>query len=93
MKVAAYQAPLLASGSMEAIDLIAIQVRSCESAGVEILCCPEGVLGGLADYASRPSAIAIDVQNGQLERVLAPIASETVTTIPGFTEMGVGDSR
>lgn len=51
--------------------------------GVQVLCCPEGILGGLADYARRPDEIAIDVQNGQLERLLTPIASETVTTILG----------
>jgi len=87
-KVAAYQAPLLPSGSMEAIGLIAAQVRTCESIGVTFLCCPEGILGGLADYAIRPYEIAIDVQNGQLQRALTPIASETVTTILGFTEIG-----
>ncbi|NOT09660.1 MAG: carbon-nitrogen hydrolase family protein [Gemmatimonadales bacterium] len=88
MKIAAYQAPLLAGGSMKAVHLIADQVRTCEAAGVEILCCPEGVLGGLADYASRPTDIAIDVQGGELEAVVAPFASETVTTIVGFTEIG-----
>ncbi len=88
MKVAAYQAPLLGAGSMAAIDLVRDQVRMCESAGVEILCCPEGILGGLADYVSRPSAIAIDVDGGQLQAVLAPLASERVTTILGFTEQG-----
>lgn len=87
MKVAAYQTPLLPHGSMAAIDLIAAQIRSCESAGVDILCCPEGVLGGLADYSSRPFDIAINAQNGQLQTVLAPLASETVTTILGFTEL------
>src|SRR5205085_4306491 len=65
MKVAAYQAPLLASGSMEALALIRKQVEWCESAGVEILCCPEGILGGLADYSTRPRSIAIDVEDGQ----------------------------
>ncbi len=87
VKVAAYQSPLLPSGSMAAIDLIAAQIRSCESAGVDILCCPEGVLGGLADDASRPSDIAINAQDGQLQTVLAPLASETVTTVLGFTEL------
>lgn len=87
-KVAAYQAPLQPGGSMEAIALIAARVRTCESIGVRFLCCPEGVLGGLADYASRPYEIAIDVQNGQLQRALTPIASDTVTTILGFTEIG-----
>ena len=75
---------------MEAIGLIAAQVKTCESIGVTFLCCPEGVLGGLADYASRPDEIAIDAQGGQLQRVLAPIASETVTTILGFTEIADG---
>lgn len=89
-KVAAYQAPLRPSGSTEAIGLIAAQVRTCESIGVNFLCCPEGVLGGLADYASRPYEIAIDVQKGQLQRALARIASETVTTILGFTEIDDG---
>jgi hypothetical protein len=37
--VAAYQAPLLPAGSMEAIGLIEKQVRRCESLGVSILCC------------------------------------------------------
>ena len=86
-KVAAYQAPLLPSGSMDAIGLIAAQVRTCESIGVEFLCCPEAVLGGLADYASRPYDFAIDVLHGQLQRGLAPIGSATVTTIVGFTEI------
>ena len=49
---------------MEAIGLIAAQVKACESIGVTFLCCPEGVLGGLADYASRPYEIAIDAQGG-----------------------------
>jgi predicted amidohydrolase len=48
------------------------------------------VLGGLADYASRPSEISVGVQNGQLQQRLAPIASDTVTTVLGFTEMGDG---
>ncbi len=88
MKVAAYQAPLLPSGSMEAIRLVAGQIRICESAGVGILCCPEALLGGLADYCGRPADIAINVANGQLQAVLTPIASKTVTTIVGFTEAG-----
>ena len=77
MKVAAYQAPLLPAGSMEAIGLIAEQVDACEAAGVEILCCPETALGGLADYSDHPAALAIDVANGQLDAILAPIASSS----------------
>lgn len=88
MKVAAYQAPLHAIGSMDAVlQLIREQVERCEREGVEILCCPEGVLGGLADYADRPGAIAIDVEAGELDALLAPLASDRVATIVGFTEI------
>src|SRR5438132_14423613 len=90
MKVAAYQAPLRATGSMEVLNLISEQVALCESNGVEILCCPEGVLGGLADYASRPTDIAIDVEAGQLHVLLIPLASDRVATILGFTEIDRG---
>lgn len=87
MKVAAYQAPLLATNSKEVLGLIREQVDRCESEGIEILCCPEGVLGGLADYSKRPADIAIDVESGQLRSLLAPIASDSVATILGFTEI------
>ena len=86
MKVAAYQAPLLPSGSREAVDLIRTRVEWCESHGVVILCCPEAILGGLADNAADPGTFAIDTRGDQLARALAPLASDTVTTIVGFTE-------
>jgi len=75
---------------MGAIELIREQITQCELAGVEFLCCPEAVLGGLADYAPQPSSFAINVGSGQLEKVLAPLASTTVTTILGFTEIDAG---
>ncbi|HEX3554659.1 MAG TPA: carbon-nitrogen hydrolase family protein [Thermoanaerobaculia bacterium] len=90
MKVAAYQAPLCATNSMEILGLIREQVDECEAKGVEILCCPEGVLGGLADSVSRPTDIAIDVEGGQLQALLAPLASDRVATILGFTEIDRG---
>jgi hypothetical protein len=65
MKVAAYQAPLLRGGSMEALHLIRDRVKWCEAEGVDILCCPEAVLGGLADDVACPADIAIDVESGQ----------------------------
>ena len=90
MKVAAYQAPLLPSGSMESLDLIRHRIKFCESDGVEILCCPEAILGGLADYAKNPDGFAIRVDSGELNRVLRPLASDTVTSIVGFTELASG---
>jgi predicted amidohydrolase len=91
MKVAAYQAPLLPAGSMDALELIRDRIKWCETEGVDILCCPEAVLGGLADDAQCPVEFAIDVESGQLEALLAPLASKSVTAIVGFTEtVGAG---
>jgi predicted amidohydrolase len=45
------------------------------------------VIGGLADYAPRPAGIAIAAEGGQLREILAPLASNTVATIVGFTEV------
>jgi 5-aminopentanamidase len=88
VRIAAYQAPLLPGGSMAALEMIRERVRQCERDGVDILLCPEGVLGGLADDVARPSEIAIEVAN--LGGVLQPLSSATVTTIVGFTEAGGG---
>jgi predicted amidohydrolase len=85
MKVAAYQAPLLPADSMDALDLIRQQLKWCEANGIEILCCPEAILGGLADYAKRPHQFAISSR--QLDSALSLIASDSVTTIIGFTEL------
>jgi predicted amidohydrolase len=91
MKVAAYQAPLLPAGSMDALELIRDRIKWCETEGVEFLCCPEAVLGGLADDAQSPIEFAINVESGQLEALLAPLASKSVTAIVGFTEtVGAG---
>lgn len=87
MKVAAYQMAIDQTVAIEpALAAIAAQVRVCEQAEIDILCCPEAVLGGLADYRDNPASIALTVED--LERRLEPIASDTVTTIVGFTEAG-----
>ena len=88
VKVAAYQAPLLVGGSMGALDLIRARVLACEAEGIEVLCCPEAILGGLADHVEDPACVAISVNTGQLDAVLAPLASDVTTTIVGFTELG-----
>jgi predicted amidohydrolase len=89
VKLAAYQAPLLPPGALrEAIELIRPRIEWCEAESIAILCCPEAVLGGLADQAADPSTFAIDAQAGGLAAILAPLASETVATIVGFTEAG-----
>jgi predicted amidohydrolase len=88
MKVAAYQAPLDATSSIyEILYLIREQIDRCESNGVEILCCPEAVIGGLADYSACITEFAINAETGELGTVLAPLASDSVTSIVGFTEI------
>ena len=87
MKIAAYQAPLLASGSMHVLGLIERHVRLCEAEGIAVLCCPEAILGGLADNGENPNLFAIRSDNGQLDSVLAPLASNTVMSIVGFSEV------
>ena len=69
------------------MGLIRTCVDRCEAESVQILCCPEAILGGLADDAVRPADLAFGVEGGRLETVLAPLASDTVTTIVGFTEI------
>jgi len=73
---------------MGALDLIRERVRECEAEEVAILCCPEAILGGLADQSEDPVRFAISVRTGQLDAVLAPLASDVTTTIVGFTELG-----
>jgi predicted amidohydrolase len=88
VRVAAYQAPLLSPGSMEAaVDLVRERIEWCEAQDVTILCCPEGMLGGLADYAPDPRAIALNVASAAFETVLRRLASDRVATIVGFTEL------
>jgi predicted amidohydrolase len=88
MKVAAYQMSLPACRSHDSILRIAATVRWCEANRIQVLCCPEGALGGLADYAPAAADIAVRVENGELLTLIAPLLSRSVTTIVGFTELG-----
>jgi predicted amidohydrolase len=86
MRVAAYQMPVKACYSADAIDHLTSQLRECERARVSLLCCPEGALGGLADYVVLPDEIAIRANLAVIASKLRPLASQHVTVIVGFTE-------
>jgi 5-aminopentanamidase len=88
VRIAAWQAPLLPPGTTDALDLIRAQVDECKRRDVRILCCPEAIVGGLADYGEEPARFAIPT--GRLNSAFAPLASGAVTTIVGFTELGDG---
>jgi predicted amidohydrolase len=92
MKVAAYQSTIAYGDVSSPIPSLREQIDRCETLGIEFLCCAEGFLGGLADYVQVPARIAVRADDGQLAALLAPLASHTVTTILGFTELG-GDGR
>lgn len=87
MKVAAYQMSVEACYSDQAIEALRVAVQECERRGISLLCCPEGALGGLADYVAEPTAIARLAQRDALAAMLAPLASGTVSTVVGFTEV------
>jgi predicted amidohydrolase len=84
MKVAAWQAPLVGSSAKDVLASIRSRVDDCEAEGVAILCCPEAVVGGLADYA--PDACETAIPTSDILSFLAPIANARLTTIVGFTE-------
>src|SRR4051812_32946353 len=86
MRVAAYQMPVDACYGTDAIVHLSARVRECERAGVRLLCCPEGSLGGLADYVDAPDDIAIPADPNVIATQLRPLASLSVTVIVGFTE-------
>ena len=88
MKLGAYQSRLTYDCPSETVAVLRPQIDRCETLGVDILCCAECVLGGLADYANDADAIALGVANRELASVLAPLASDQLTTILGFTERG-----
>jgi predicted amidohydrolase len=88
MKVAAFQAPYLPFGSLDGIDMIKEQLAVCEAQSVEVLCCPEAIIGGLAieSDGQSPAEVAIGVDDGELVEVLGPLMDTPVTVIIGFTE-------
>jgi hypothetical protein len=79
---------LLAEDSSESIGRMQQCVRECETNGISVLCFPEAILGGLVDFSDNPGRPAIRTDDGQLTAALEPLASDTVTSIVGFTELG-----
>jgi predicted amidohydrolase len=86
IRVAAYQVSLAATASIDGmVELVREQVSKCAAQEVEFLCCPEGLLGGLADY--NPGVTSFNVSSGDLDPIVVKIPTDSVTTILGFTEI------
>jgi predicted amidohydrolase len=92
VKVAAYQAPYLPFGCWDAVDMITMQLIDCERAGVELLCCPEAIIGGLAHESAGQSPRDVALTVDELRRLVAPLAASPVTSVVGFTERGSDDA-
>lgn len=72
---------------MDAVELIREQLTLCEGTGVDLLCCPEAILGGLAHEADGQSPHDVAVSVKELRRLLAPLRASPVATVVGFTEL------
>lgn len=86
VKVAAWQAPLAVRDPDHVVARLRAQLERCEAAGVEVLCCPETVLGGLANGAPDPGRFAVGPTERALLEILAPVLATPVVLVVGFTE-------
>lgn len=62
------------------------QLASCEAAGVELLCCPESVIGELANESDGDSPAVVALNVDELTEVVAPLLASAMTIVVGFTE-------
>ena len=85
MKVAAFQSPLCDRGGVDVRALLRRRIEQCEDDGIALLCCPEAIVGGLADYAPDPAQFAVPTSG--ILSFFARLASNRVATIVGFTEL------
>lgn len=69
----------------DALALLRRRLDQCEAEGGGILCCPEALIGGLADWADDRSSAAIP--SSGILRFLRPVAGARLTVIVGFTEL------
>jgi predicted amidohydrolase len=86
MKVAAYQAPFLPFGSFDGVALVAEQVRACAALGIDLLCCPEGIVGGHALESDGQDPNDVALSRAELATIVDPWLGVGVTTVAGFTE-------
>lgn len=88
MRVAAYQAPYRPYPARGGADLVLAFLDRARADGVELVCCPEALIGELANETDgdTPSTVALSVADGELEAAIAPLLGWAMTIVVGFTE-------
>jgi 5-aminopentanamidase len=88
MRVAAYQAPYRAFPAPARTDLVADHLVDLRGQGVDLLCCPEAVVGELANESDGddPGVVALSVSEGELDEACKPLFGFGMTIVVGFTE-------
>lgn len=96
MRVAAYQAPYREFPALAGAELLVPYLERARADGVELVCCPEALIGELANESDgdSPNAVALSAENGELNDAIAPLLGWGMTIVVGFTERGRnGDLR
>jgi predicted amidohydrolase len=94
MKVAVYQAPYRPFPATGGAELVAERLEQCREERVEILCCPEALIGELANEADgdTPADVALGIATGELGAAVEPLLGSHMTIVVGFTERGTDGS-
>lgn len=92
MRVAAYQAPYRLFPAPLDADLVVPYVQRAHDAGVEILVCPEAVIGELANESDGddPATVALSAFSQELRAAITPLLGWDMSIVVGFTERGAG---
>ena len=92
MRVAAYQAPDRSFPARGGAELVAAYLDRAQAEGVDIVCCPEALIGELANESDgdTPATVALSIVDGELEDAIAPLLGWDMTIVVGFTERGAG---
>lgn len=90
MRVAAYQAPYRPYPARGGAELVVPYLERARADGVELVCCPEALIGELANESDgdTPQAVALSIEDGELNEAIAPLLGWGMTIVAGFTERG-----
>ena len=90
MRVAVFQAPYRDYPARGGAELVVPYLEHAQAEGVELVCCPEALIGELANESDgdTPEAVALSVEDGEVDEAIAPLLGWGMTIVVGFTERG-----